>query len=266
MSPDELVVTGVAVFVGPILWTVWLLQMSRVQELQPRRGGLTPIVSALAACALVILVVLRAGASYDVVGAPQYLFMYVVLGLAWVRATAGAFAYFGLSARDDVVERGNTAAIAAVVGALLGVTFSYAGGNVGDGPGWWVVLFSAALATGTLFVAWGFLTQLTAVGDAVVIDRDPAAGVRLGAFLVSCGLVLGRGVAGDWESARATVSDFLPALVPVAVILALAIVVERLARPTPQRPRAPLVAFGMLPSALYLLVAIYAASAMGRAR
>jgi hypothetical protein len=72
------------------------------------------------------------------------------------------------------------------VGALLAVTLCYAGGNVGDVPGWWVVILSAALSTGTLLVAWLTLTGTAPIVDAVTVDRDPAAGLRLGAFLVLC--------------------------------------------------------------------------------
>jgi uncharacterized membrane protein YjfL (UPF0719 family) len=181
--------------------------------------------------------------------------MYVVLGLAWLRAAEVTFAYLGLSPRDDLVERGNKAAIAAVVGALVGVTFCYAGGNIGDGPGWWVVLFSAALATVTLIATWALLTRLSPVADSVTIDRDPAAGVRLGTFLAACGIILGRGVAGDWHSAWGTVIDLAPALPAVAAILVLAVAVERFARPTGERPHAPFVALGVLPSLLYLMIA-----------
>jgi uncharacterized membrane protein YjfL (UPF0719 family) len=263
MSADELIVTAAAVILGPILWGVWLFRMSRVRA--PRRGGAGPaaIAAALVGCAALLYVVLRTAASYDVVDAPRYQLMYVVVGLAWVRVAEMMFPYLGLSPRDDVVERSNKAAMLANIGALFAVTLCYAGANIGNGPGWWVVVFSGALSSAALMVAWAVLAQLTPVADAVTIDRDPAAGIRLGGFLVGCGLVLGRGVAGDWESATATLSDFAAALPPAAAILILAIVVERLARPTPQRPHAPLLAWGVLPAVLYLVVAINAVKIMG---
>ena len=59
--------------------------------------------------------------------------------------------------------------------------------NIGDGPGWWVVVFAAGLATAALFAAWLVLAQIGHGVDAVTIDRDLAAGVRLGAFLAACG-------------------------------------------------------------------------------
>src|SRR3989337_1582139 len=120
--------------------------------------------------------------------------MYLVLGLAWLRIAEWFFGFAGLSVRDDIVERRNGAAVPAVVGAMAGVTFCYAGANVGDGPGWGGVAFSAGLATGALFAAWLAFGVLGHGIDAVTIDRDTAAGVRLGAFLAACGFVLGRAV------------------------------------------------------------------------
>ncbi|HEY7501062.1 MAG TPA: hypothetical protein VH740_21245 [Vicinamibacterales bacterium] len=261
MSPDEAIVTVIAVVFGPLWWAVWLFQMSRVQAAGGRRRhNLATIAIALAASTAAILYILNTAASFDVVDAPMYQFMYVVLGLAWMSVCCTTFAFAGVSPRDDAIERGNQGAASAIAGALLAVAFCYAGGNVGDGPGWWVVVFAAGLATATLMIAWIAIARFSPVTDAVTIDRDPAAGVRLGAILASCGLLLGRGVAGDWFSAAETVSDFLTALPPVAALAILSIAVERIAKPTPDRPRAPIVAFGVLPSILYLAVAIGALS------
>jgi hypothetical protein len=164
-------------------------------------------------------------------------------------------AYAGISVRDDVIERRNRAALPATVGGLVGVTLCYAGGNIGNGPGWWVVVFSAALATLTLGAAWLVHERLTAANDAVTIDRDPSAGVRTGAFLAACGLLLGRAVAGDWVNAVATVRDYSRFLPAVAALVILGTVIERLARPTPERPHAPMSVFGIGVAILYLGVA-----------
>jgi hypothetical protein len=40
------------------------------------------------------------------------------------------------------LEHGNPAA-----GAILGLTLAFARGNIGNGPGWWVVVFSAGMST-----------------------------------------------------------------------------------------------------------------------
>ena len=266
MSGDEALVSVAAFVAGPLLWILWLLRMSRLPRFNRRRTAVTVIGAALIVSAAILLIVLKTGASFDVVDAPSYLAMYVVLGLAWSRLTAMTFPLLGVSLRDDVVERRNTAALLAAIGAILGVTLCYAGGNIGDGPGWWVVIFSAALATATLLMLWAALNHLSPAADSIAIDRDPAAGMRVGAFLLACGLVLGRGVAGDWDSALGTVRDFLVALPPVAVLLVLAIVVERASRPTALRPASPPVRLGVLPSVVYLLAAIGSISLMGPER
>jgi uncharacterized membrane protein YjfL (UPF0719 family) len=263
MSPDEVFVTAVAIALGPILWAVWLSRMARLETFRGRPTSVVAIAATLTACSLSIFVVLKAAASSDVVDSPGYLFMYVMVGLAWLRVVQSLFPYLGVSPRDDVFERRNSAASFSLAGAMIGVTLCYAGGNVGDGPGWWVVVFSAGLATAALMISWAILGQLTPVNDAVAIDRDHAAGIRLGAYLVASGLILGRGVAGDWVSATGALFDLTTVLPAVVVILLLAIIVERLARPTAHRPHGPVFAFGVLPAALYLLVGVAALSWKG---
>jgi hypothetical protein len=259
MSGDEIVVTIASLVVGPVLWIVW---WARARAATPfaKTEGPGVMIGAVAACGALIFAILKLGASHDVRDAPQYLFMYVVLGVAWIRLFEVTMAFAGLSVRDDVIERRNLAAMPAAIGALLGATLSYAGGNIGDGPGWWVVVFSAALSTATLMAAWLLLERITSISDAVTIDRDPSAGVRLGAFLAACGLVLGRAVAGDWTSAAITIRDYARFLPAVGMLVILGAVVERLARPTPERPRASMAAFGYGAAVLYLgFAAAYAA-------
>lgn len=263
MSEDEILVTVLSVVLGPGLWVWWLYRLSGLRAQSARPSGLGTLCATLVGCGAVIFAVLKTAASHDVRDAPAYLFMYVVLGLAWLRLAELFFAYLGVSTRDDVVERRNGAATLAIAGALLGVACCYAGGNVGDGPGWWVVVFSAGLATLGLCAAWLLHGSLSHANDAVTIDRDPAAGLRLGAFLVACGLVLGRSVAGDWISAGATIIDFARGLPAVAILLAAAALVEKFARPTPERPRAPLMSHGLLPALLYVGLAAVLVAAFG---
>jgi hypothetical protein len=110
---------------------------------------------------------------------------------------------------------------------------------------------------------WLLFAQFSPGVDAVTIDRDPAAGVRVGAFLAACGAVLGRAVAGSWESAVQTIVDATEALPAVTILLLVALAAERLARPTPQRPHPPLFLFGIVPALLSFAIAWAACSAMG---
>jgi uncharacterized membrane protein YjfL (UPF0719 family) len=251
MSGDEVVVTLVAIALGPAAWIFWLFRMHGIQHGR-RALPVRVVAGALATCAVLVFVVLDTVASFDVVDDPRYQFMYLVLGLAWLRVAAETFPFVGLSARDDVGERGNTAAALAVGGALIGAALCYAGGNIGSGPGWWVVVFSAGLSTGTFLAGWLVLATFTPVADSVTIDRDAAAGLRLAAFLVALGLLLGRGVAGDWHSGPQTVADFVVTLPLAAVLLAIALLVERAIRLTPDRPHGALVSSGLAPSLIYL--------------
>lgn len=214
-----------------------------------------PLWVAPGACLGLLFVILKLWSSFDVAGSPGYLFFYTVMGAAWVGGSMQALPFFGISARDDVIERGNRAALWPVAGALLGSTLCFAGGNIGDGPGWWVVVFCGLLSTGALFGLLWFIERMTAVSDAVTVDRDPASGVRLGAFLAGAGLVLGRSVAGDWHSTGETITDFADRGWP-AVALALGTIgFQKAWPPSAERP-ARGEAAGLLPALLLLVPAV----------
>jgi len=256
LSEDEVVVTLVALALGPGLWAYSLFKTWEVSSQQHRPGQIIPVMIALLTGAAIIIAVLNTMASFDVVGAPRYQVMYTFVGLAWLRGGAALFSLAGISLRDDLIERSNEAAAVAWTGALVGVACCYAGANIGDGPGWNVVVFCALLSTGTLIVAWIALTQLCPVADSVTIDRDGAAGLRLGAFLIACGVILGRATAGDWVSAESALADFARYLPAMIVLLAIAAWVERMARPTAQQPHPVIVTWGVLPSIVYFAVAV----------
>jgi hypothetical protein len=263
MSGDEVFMLIASAIVALVSWGAWYIGPALIQGVRRRPPAwrllrLTPLVAAA-----LLWLVLRNAASFDVRDDPRYLTFYLVLGAAWVGVWIRWLAITGISTRDDVVERSNGSAALAVTGALLGITLAYAGGNVGNGPGWWVVVFSAALATFALFAAWMLLEAVTGVSDIVTVDRDPSAGFRLGGFLIACGVILGRSVAGDWVSAEATVRDFAAAAWPVMVLVIVAAVVERVARPTPETPRPSLVTFGFVPAALYVAGAVYQVMRLG---
>ncbi len=227
MSGDEVFVLVASFIVGLGGWVLWLVGAVSVAGLRTRRPPVALFAAVIAFAALLILLVLRFAAADDVSGAPGYLLLYFALGLAWLRVAALLFPFAGLNPRDDLIERRNAAAIPAWAGAMIAVACCYAGGNIGNGPGWWVVVFSAGLATAGLAAVWLVVGQTTGLVDAVTIERDRAAGVRLGGWLIVCGVIFGRAVAGDWVSASATLADFASRGWPALVVIVLAIVVER---------------------------------------
>jgi uncharacterized membrane protein YjfL (UPF0719 family) len=263
MSREEvvvLVVSGVLALYG---WIVWYTGPLAVQGLgvTPRGRGL--LFAAPLLCAGILALVLATLAASDVRDAPRYIALYMVIGAAWVAGVARALPLVGLSARDDVAERRNPAAAVAIAGALLGITLCFAGGNIGDGPGWWVVLFSAGLATGVLLALGLLLEAVTGISDAVTIDRDVAAGVRLGAFFVASGLILGRAVAGDWVSSGDTFRDFGWAAWPVVLLLAVSVLIERFTRPTVARPVPSAISHGILPGLILVVAAVLHVAMLG---
>lgn len=256
MSGDELVVLLASGFLTVWGWYAWYLPPIAVESLGARRAGrglllLVPVVSLV-----ILFALLKAAAAEDVRDDAGYLALYTLMGAAWTGTAMKLLPFVGLSPADDVVERSNGAAAVAISGALIGCTLCYAGGNIGNGPGWWVVVFSAGLATATLAVLWLLFDRFAHVVDTLTIDRDPAAGLRVFGLLSAAGVVLGRGVAGDWVSVQATLRDFTVLAWPVLALFAAAVLLEHAARPTRERPTPSVTALGVLPAGLYLAAAL----------
>lgn len=174
-----------------------------------------------------ILYTLKVLASFDVVGAFIYILFYIFLGFAWIFAGLYlVFMSFDLSWIDDAVENKNKAAMFAVTGAFLGLTIIYSGANVGDGPGWWCVLFAGGLG----LIAWILLgilmNKFSGIFERISVERDIYCGIRFGCYLLASGIILGRASAGDWTSFSVTIVEFLVGW-PVLPLTVLAIFIER---------------------------------------
>jgi uncharacterized membrane protein YjfL (UPF0719 family) len=189
----------------------------------PKGRGLTErvVVGLLPAAAfLIILVILLTLASFDVVGDSQYITFYILMGFAWLYL--GEFimtCFFDLSRVDDIHNMNNRAALYAFSGGFLGIAVIFAASNIGDGPGWWCVVFASGLGT----VVWAVMAMaadhFTLVFERVTVDRDIPCGIRLGSFLLANGIILGRASAGDWTSAFMTVIEFLDGWPSLLLIL-----------------------------------------------
>jgi len=256
MSGDELLLSVLCAVGAIILWVRWYVPLRDVGRPGRRSRAHVAIAAAPLLCAVVVLVVLMLWSSFDVRDDLRYLFMYGAMGATWLAASVRVQSYLGLSARDDVVERRNLSAGVAVSGALVGTTLCFSGANIGDGPGWLVVVLAAALSTGGLMLAWLVLEWLTGISETITVERDLAAGIRLAGLLVALGLILGRAVAGDFTTVDRMLADFRDGIWLVPVLLAVATAFERLARPTPAAPQAPPVALGVLPALIYLTAAL----------
>jgi hypothetical protein len=211
-----------------------------------------------------LLVVLLCFAAKDVRSNSAYIFLFMTLGTLWGMLAGKFFSWLGISLREDALEQRNPAAVLATAGGLLGVLLAYAGGNIGEGPTIYTTIFPSFLATAGLFVCWFILEIGSRISLSITLERDVASGWRLAGFLVSSGLILGRAVAGNWESISRTVQDFIRDGRFVLVFALVAIVIERILQPSLRRPVPSVKVCGILPACGYLLAACAVLIHLGR--
>jgi len=263
MSGDEVFALIISFIVGIFGWRTWLGGLLLLQPLTRKPamqflGWLSPVAAGAA-----LLFVLFKCSSSDVRDAPIYIFFYMVMGFGWAGLWNLILPYAGLSFRDDALELDNDSAGLAIAGSLVGVTLAFAGANIGQGPGWWVVVFCALLGTAVMLILWMIGAGITCVADTITIDRDMAAGWRAAGFFIGAGLILGRAVAGDWQSANQTVIDFLVHGWPVLVLWGITLALDKMCKPTPLRPAPNSFIFGVMPFAVLIGISIGAVAIQG---
>ena len=173
-------------------------------------------------------------------------------GAVWLFLAVRVFAWLGLSFHDDVIERGNQAALAALCAAVVAAALIYTGGSAGEGPSYLDNVFSAGLGMTTFLLLWIFFEFAGRISMSIAEERDLGSGVRFGALLMAIGLIIGRAIAGDWHSVDATLSDFGRDGWPAIVLWAVAVVIERFVRPSRQSPFPAWTISGLLPALFYL--------------
>jgi len=184
--------------------------------------GLLPPISLF-----VMIYTLKALASFDVVDDFFYIIFYIAIGFAWLYFGLVIMAcLFDLSWIDDVLSMNNKAALFSFAGGFLGLTIIYSAANIGDGPGWWCVIFAGGLGLITWIVLALIVNLLAQVFERVTVDRDISCGIRFGCYLIASGIVLGRASAGDWTSFAMTVIEFMAGW-PALPLTALFILIER---------------------------------------
>lgn len=217
-------------------------------------GGL-PIVSFI-----ILFYTLKVLASYDVVNSPLFITFYLLLGYTWIFFGLLAMAYFfDLSWKDDAMDLNNKAAILSVAGGFLGMTIIFAGANLGDGPGWWCVIFAGGLGFCVWIVLGMIINSAAKVFERITVERDISCGIRFGFYLLGSGIILGRASAGDWTSFSQTVVEFKAGW-PVILLTLFAIGTERIVmhRSETEDKTAGFPAGSMLLGILYVLAAVAA--------
>ena len=208
-------------------WWRWCVAIVRVNRLASQMRHRVALLAIPIFCLGFFVVILRLLASSDVRTDTFYVGFYSLVGAGWLGSATFVFPLLGISARDDVIERRNASASWAISGALIGVTLCFAGANTGNGPGLHAVLFCAILSTSAFFLLWLGVEMLAAPSEAVTVERDTAAGMRLGGFLVALAIILGGAVAGPWQSVSATMRDLMRVGWPALPLAGVATFVER---------------------------------------
>ena len=257
MSGDEgltLLIAFIIALVGGMRWCFTSFRVTRLGSPPGLRAGLFLVPPICLALLFLVLVNCSAG---DFRGDWRYIALFLCVGAAWLTVVGGVLLpILGLSPREDAMEGRNPAAVTAISGALLGAMLCFAGSNVGEGPTIWTTIGPAALATGALFTLFLLQELASSVVGSIVVDRDPASGLRLAALLVASGLILGRGMAGDYQSAENTLSDFVSQGWPAAVLTVAGTLLNHSLRPTPRVPRPRVLTRGAIPSFFYLAAAV----------
>lgn len=250
----------IAASVGALMggWR-WYLTLTRVSPLHASARSQVLLMLAPLASLLVLMLVLQTLADpVYVAGHLDYTLLFLVGGASWVFAATEAFPLLGVSAADDAMRRHNPAAAIAVSGGVFGVMLAYAGSNIGNGPTIWTTLLPAFVATGVLLLLWFILELIGGSFEAITLDRDVAAGIRLAAFLVCAGAILGRAMAGDWLDWNSTFQEFIALGWPAALLVPAMTMMNRRYAPTPQMPHPDPGKCGVTPAlVLVVLTAIY---------
>lgn len=226
MSQDELMVlfasAGLAIWLG----LAWYTRVATTNLVAPPPPWFKWLTAAPPLAVAGIFAVLKFAASYDVRDAPQYLLFYAVLGAAWLFLSVRVLTAWGVSFRDDAVERRNPAAAIVIGSTLAAHAAIYSGANIGDGPGWWIVVFAGGLGVCGWLVLWWMVESACGASEQITVERDVSAAIRFGGYMIASGLIWGRAVAGDWISLEYTLADMWVAW-PAVALTAAAIGVER---------------------------------------
>ena len=258
-SDDEWVFMLVALAgagIGIWRWYWTLLRVSRLN--MHSRSQLLLILAPLASLVLVTIVLQNLADPVYVAGHLDYTLLFLAGGAAWIFGASELFSLMGVSTRDDAMRRRNPAAAIAVSGGVLGVALAYAGSNIGNGPTVWTTLAPAFVAAAVLLAFWFMIELLGGAFEAITLDHDVAAGIRLAAFLVSAGAILGRAMAGDWLDWAGTFSEFAKLGWPATLLIPTMVLMNRTFAPTPQQPNPEAGRCGLTPALIILaLTAAY---------
>ena len=222
----ETIIFVVSLIVGLLSIIKWVQLFSYWPE-ERSKPGIHAFGGLFSVVFIFVALTLRDLASFDVVDNIIYIMFYIAIGYAWLTLGLWAMIYFfDLSWVDDAICANNKAAIFSIPIGALGLVLIYCGANIGDGPGWWCVIFAGGLG----FVVWILLGLIihvfTDIFERITVGRDLGCGIRTGLYFLAAGIILGRASAGNWTSFFMTIVEFLAGW-PVLILTVFMILIER---------------------------------------
>jgi hypothetical protein len=263
MSADEVLAMAVSLGLALLFVLLWYLPLARVNRLNASPRWRAALALCPPGCLALLVPVLRSLAAIEVRADGRYVLLFLIMGGAWLLLGWLACALLGVSVRGDAIENANPAAVSHACGALAGAVICFAWANVGEGPTIWTTVGPALLATLALFATALAVELATRPSEAIAIDRDLASGLRQAALLAAAATVLGRAVAGNWESAQGTLRDLVDLGWPALALAAAAIAMNRILRPSPQHPVPPVLGAGLVPGGVLLAGALAWVQSLG---
>jgi hypothetical protein len=178
---------------------------------------------------VIMATILSTVAAPSVTSSPGWILFYIVVGFGWIQCVLHlVFRCFDLSWIDDVVGKNHTEpALLPVIGSLSGITLIYAGSNIGDGPGWWCVIYASAIATLVWFILGHIIQKTTDAFSTITIGRDLPCAIRMGAYLLASGAILAYAAAGDSIDVTTDIVNIAICSLTAIPLAILAIFVER---------------------------------------
>ncbi len=254
MSDGEAFLLVVLAPVAAIYWGAWFRAAFRTCALGRSHRRLAILSAGLLLGIAIVLITLLTAADPVVRNNIAYIILFLEVAAVALAAATAAVSVIGLSPLDDAIRRPNPAAVWATTGLWIGISLAIAGANVGRGETIGTTNGPLALGVTSIVALWAMFAAVAGLSS-ITQDRDPSSGIRLAGLTIAWGLIIGRAIADDWESVAGTLRDYATQAWPTVVLLAFAIPVERLLRPSLKRPfPKPITGFG--PAAFYLLVAI----------
>lgn len=231
MSGDEVLVFVVSLLGALLTWGDYFYNVGQLHSFYKAQKEKATLVFTPILCGAGLFILIKGFAAADVVNDTFYLFFYLLLGALWVRVWMPWLRLMGIFWRDDALERKNHSALFVVIAFIFGATACYGGANIGDGPGWWCVVFAGGIATLVWLLLWQILIVICGLCEKITVERDLNAGIRTAGYGLGSSIICGRGAAGDWTSAIQTVKEFSCAW-PVIALFILAVLIEKLSTPS----------------------------------